>query len=445
MIIRIGLAVKSFNGFQKLTEESDVQTQILTRSDIENSDFPDSELDLIIWQPAFSQGKFPEGLVNYFRKNYKTALAIYNAEKKVIHLPVAIKERIVKEITQPISKHNIKLLLYNTAALNRAKSVLIADFEQGKEQIPLIGESDSVKQINDFVNVISKSQKTHCLIRGETGTEKEYIAKLIHFKSNEGKKPFHLINCRMVSNNDLFLHLNESLSNGKDKDSEQSGYLALTGGGTIVLDNIEAMNEEMQQKLLILLDTGIYRSDKTPGDLRNKARIIGMTDFDLETFVNHDHFSRDLYFRLKAFELNLTPLRSRKNDILLMVKYFIQQYNNKYNHHVEGLSGIVEQKILQYHWPGNVEELRLMMERAVLITRKGLVTLSALPVIGTDITNNNNDDIDDVLGNCSLQDIEKVHIKMVLSRTKGNKSKAAAILNISRTTLREKMRSFDLN
>jgi two-component system response regulator AtoC len=168
-----------------------------------------------------------------------------------------------------------------------------------------------------------------------------------------------------------------------------------------------------------------------------------MTEYDLETFLNYEHFSRELFFRFRAFELSVSPLRNRKSDLMPMVNFYINLFNRKFDHKVEGISPEAAQKIMEYNWPGNVDELRLLIERAVLITRKGFIPLMALPFPDPGAGNNGSDT--NVLGNCTLQDIERVHIKKVLNKTNGNKSKAAEILNISRTTLREKMRSFDLN
>jgi DNA-binding NtrC family response regulator len=443
MVLRIGLAIKSFNGFQKLSEESDIQTQILTHSDIENPEFVRSDLDLIIWQPEFSRGKFPRGLVDYFRKNSKTGFAVYNITQSEIKLPRSVKSRVIEEIKKPPNKQTLKLLLYNTAIPVKSRFPSVAQGVVSEKDIPLIGDSKSLKQINDFVNVISKSRKTHCLIRGEKGTEKEYIARLIHFKSNDAGKPFFEVNCKNINPDELQLQLFGRAASLNNKTAAHQGYLELAEEGTIVLKHIEVITEELQQRLLIYLDSGSFKRLNSKNDIISRARIIAMTEFDLESFLNYKHFSRELFFRFRAFELCVSPLRNRKGDIMPMVKFYINLFNRKFDHMVTGISPEAAQKIIEYNWPGNVDELRLLIERAVLITRKGEIPLIALPFPDTDAGNNGSEV--NVLGNCTLQDIERVHIKKVLNKTNGNKSRAAEILNISRTTLREKMRSFDIN
>ena len=443
MVLRIGLAIKSFNGFQKLSEESDIQTQILTHKDLESSEFARTDLDLIIWQPEFSKGKFPDGLTRYFENNSKTGLAVYNVSKSKLRLPKNVKNRMIKEIINPPNKHNLKLLLYNTAIPTRSRFQSYAESVSDENDLPLVGESKTLKQINDFVNVISKSRKTHCLIRGEKGTEKEYIARLIHFKSNAASKPFHVINCKTVAAQDLLEQVFGVTKNGSGKLKEKEGYLDLVQNGTIVLNHIEAVGDEFQNRLVVYLDTGIYRRLNSKTDETSNARIIAITEFNLETYLQYQHFSRELFFRLRAFELVISPLRHRKADILSITNFYINFFNRKFDHQAKGFTPEAEKKIKEYQWPGNAEELRLLIERAVLITREGPISVKSLPFVEPEAKTNSLDL--DALGDCSLQDIERAHIKRILSRTNGNKSRAAEILNISRTTLREKMRVFDLN
>lgn len=401
------------------------------------------DLDLIIWQPEFSKGKFPKGLTRYLANNSKTGLAVFNVAQTAVRLPKSVQPRMIKEIVTPPNKHNLKLLLYNTAIPTRSRFQSYAESVSNEHDLPLVGESKTLKQINDFVNVISKSRKTHCLIRGEKGTEKEYIARLIHFKSNDATKPFHVINCKMVSSQELLKQLFGEEKNSPDKNAEPAGYLEISQDGTLVLTHIETLDSELQHRLLFYLDTGNFRRINSQIDQKSNTRIIGITEFDLETFLNYDHFSRELFFRLRAFELVISPLRQRQADILPIAYFYIQLFNRKFDHKVKDLMPEAEKKIKEYHWPGNVEELRLLIERAVLITRKGSIAVETLPFLDLDARKNPAEI--DVLGNCTLQDIERAHIKKVLSRTNGNKSRAAEILNISRTTLREKMRVFDLN
>jgi DNA-binding NtrC family response regulator len=296
--------------------------------------------------------------------------------------------------------------------------------------------------MNEFIDFLSKSSNTHCLIRGETGTEKDKIASIIHKKS---KKPISLlecINCARLSNDEILLKIFGAEFNTTKKQENIKGVLERLDDGTLVLDNIEYIGDEIQRRLEVFFETHSFRRVGSKTDVNVKIRVIATTEYDLEKFVTHDRFSRDLFFRFKAFELTIPPLRKRKSDILPLTKHFIGYYNNKFGHNVNGITPDVEEKLTRYVWPGNIDELRLVVQRAVLLAKKGDITVSVLP---EDMSEKESIRPDlSFLDNCSLQEIEKLHIERVLNRTKGNKSKAAKILNISRTTLREKMRAFDL-
>jgi len=445
MITKVGLAVKSINIFQQLSHEETVQMQILTHEDISQSDFTDSALDIIIWQPEFSPGVFPVGLQTYFRKNQRTALIVYNNGKNDYQLPPFLKSDMVTIINTPLTKYALRQLLLKSAhtrpnRLNPKTDRLTVGTDE--DDLRIIGKSSAVKQINEFIDLISKSTNTHCLIQGETGTEKTEVARLIHKKSINSGFPIQILNCANGSGKEMLFKLFGLESDDQENSRSHPGILEVFDEGTVVLENIELMDQDLQSRLETYIDTHSFRRIGSEKDIQGKARIITTTAFDLERFVTDDKFSKDLYFRLKAFELTVPPLRRRKDDILPLAKSFIAHFNEKFAHQVKDVSPELEHKLQAYDWPGNYYELRLLIEHAVLLTRKGELTFAAFP---EDSTFKKDASADfNILGNCSLCDMERLHIEKVLLRTKGNKSKAAEILDISRTTLREKIRSYNL-
>jgi two-component system response regulator AtoC len=158
--------------------------------------------------------------------------------------------------------------------------------------------------------------------------------------------------------------------------------------------------------------------------------------------VKHHRFNPDLFYHLNAFEIELLPLRERTEDIFLLTKYFIQQFNYIYDKEIKWLSSHAEQLIKTYKWPGNVNELKNVIERAVFICNSKEINVDDIP----DALKSEKENLQqpDYFGNCSIKELERIHINHVLQRTKGNKSKAAGILDISRTTLREKMRIYEI-
>jgi two-component system response regulator AtoC len=445
MILKVGLAVKNILPFQQLSEESSVQTRMLTLSDIEERNFIYTLLDLIVWQPEFSKGKFPKDLTRYLNQNKTTALIIYNTSRSQFDINDSAAENLISIIESPLKTYSLKLLLFNAALARKQKTLKLIDdsYLLAENETELLGDSKSIKKINEFIKLISKSSKTHCLLRGEAGTEKFKVAHFIHNRSTSVDSPIQFVNCANYSAEQLLIKLFGVEYEDDNKKEDKRGILELTHDGTLVLENIERIPEEVQLPLQIYLETQSFRKFGSPNELHINSRVIACTDYDLELFVKNDEFSRDLFYRFKAFELIIPPLRLRQDDIIPLAHYFIEQYGHKFGHKVTAITPEAERKLLEYNWPGNMDELRIVIERAVLLSRNGSITSTTFPY---DLKSERKlDEEIEFLGNCSLRDLEKVHIKKVLTRTNGNKSKAAEILNISRTTLREKIRVFKLS
>jgi DNA-binding NtrC family response regulator len=444
MITKVGLAVKSINVFQQLSREETLQMQILTHEDMSQLGSGEIALDIIIWQPEFSRGEFPVGMQTYFHKNQDTVLIVYNTEKNKYQLPAFLKNGMVTVVNSTLTKYALKQLLNKAVETRHTRLINEVDnlTANPDDDLRVFGNSSDVKQINEFINLIAKSANTHCLIQGETGTEKTEVARLIHKKSTNAGFPIQIINCANGSGEEMLVKLFGLESDTREGSRTHPGILEVFDEGTVVLENIELIDSEVQSRLETYIETHTFRRVGSDQEISTKTRIIATTAFDLERFVTDNKFSKDLYFRFKAFELTIPPLRKRKNDIIPLAKSFVNYFNDKFGHNVKGINPEIEQKLQNYDWPGNYYELRLLIEHAVLLTRKGEITFAAFPDDSTFKKETINDI--DVLGNCSLRDMEKMHISKVLLRTKGNKSKAAELLEISRTTLREKMRSFDL-
>jgi DNA-binding NtrC family response regulator len=444
MISSIALALSDKKTIKKYAEENGIKTVAL------NSDFmADSHLiyklfDLIIWEPEFSKGKFPNILKEFFEKNKYTVLAVYRSNRNTIKIPEFIPESLIYFIETPFTKSSFKLFInkINDSIIQQlVLSTNLADNKNGGD-FSISGEVDSIKQVNEFINFLAKTPNVICLVRCENGTEKNLVIQLIHQKGKTIKGPLNIINCALYPEEVLSGNLFGIEYNDDRMVQNKRGLLEETDSGTLVLENIECISEEIQYRLQAYLEHHTFRRIGSTQELKAGTRIIATTTHDLEKYVNFNSFSRELYFRFKAFEITIPPLRRRKSDILPLSNHFIQYYNKKFGHKVSGLTPEAEQMFIKYNWPGNVEELKLILKRAVLLTKDGHISLSVLPI---DMGQHEITDFEsEFLGNCSLRDIERLHIERVLLRTKGNKSKAAELLNISRTTLREKMRLFNL-
>ncbi len=445
MTLKVGLAVKNYSGLEALTEEFDIQTQILTHSDIDHTGFGDHSLDLVIWQPVYSQGTLPRGLERFFANHQDAGLVICDAGDELPVLPPSTKSKLLSVIERPVSKHALKLLVYNATLLKKQHALPVTTTFSGINGVDtaLVGNSPAIKKMAQFIMVLGKSRYTGCLILGEKGTEKEYIAKLIHSKSITATKPLLIVDCRGASRDELLSGLFGVDFSAQLQGEARPGAFEKAQEGSLVLKNIELLDEEVQQRIEVFLNTGLIRRLGSDTDVAVETRLIVLGEVDLENYTRQGNFSKELYFRLKAFELDVPALRNRREDILPLAEHFIKSYNIQFNHQVEGLSTVAKELMLSYGWPGNVSELKLMIKRAVLVTRKGPIDANTLP--GDMRGEQKRQDLNPKATGYSLQEMEKVHIENILTMTGWNKSRAAEILNISRTTLREKMRLFQLN
>ena len=223
---------------------------------------------------------------------------------------------------------------------------------------------------------------------------------------------------------------------------KRKGLLEKFNNGTVVIKSIEKMPLDVQNKLLLYLEGHVFTPLGSNRIIESNARIIGITQHNLEWFVRHQNFNSGLYYRLKAFEMHLPPLRERREDIEHLANYYLQYYNNQLGKEISSISPVAMQIMNEYNWPGNIKEIKNIIERAAIICTSSQILAEDLP---DNLQNENgNRHNSEFLGNCSLKELERIHIHHVLLRTNGNKSRAAEILDISRTTLREKMRVYEI-
>jgi len=307
----------------------------------------------------------------------------------------------------------------------------------------LIGNHSSIKSVNKFVEIVSKTPAAPCLVRGEIGTGKTLCGQIIHTKSGHPLEKFFIKNCEGVTTNEFLGDLFGVEGDTEIYGPKRKGLLERYADGTLVLKNIEKLPPEVQNQLLLFLENRLFRVLGSNRIVESKTRLVGVTSHDLEWFVRHQSFNSGLYYRLKAFEVNLPPLRDRREDVEKLAHYYMQYYNHTLGKNIRQISPVAMQMMNEYNWPGNVAELKNIMERAVIISTSDQIVAEDLPDnLQNDLSARQNSEY---LGNCSLKELEKIHIQHVLLRTNGNKSRAAEILEISRTTLREKMRSYSID
>lgn len=327
------------------------------------------------------------------------------------------------------------------------KEVLYLRLAMEQQQfVNIVGRSKKMLQIFDLITRVARNNVT-VLITGESGTGKELIARAIHQYSDRAQKPFVAVNCAAIPENlmesELFGHERGSFTGAIER---RLGKFELAQGGTLFLDEISSMRIELQAKLLRALQE---REIERIGSMRAipiDVRIIAATNQDLRTLIKQDKFREDLYYRLNVIPIFLPPLRARKEDIPLLVEHFLEKYNRLFQRSVKGLSPSAMERLLHYHWPGNIRELENIIERLVAITTNQYIQLQELPLdlSAPDSLLTNDLFEEQTTLREAVQLFEKHFILRTLEKVRWNQTVAAKLLGIHRNTLASRLDALGL-
>ncbi len=327
------------------------------------------------------------------------------------------------------------------------KEVLYLRLAMEQQQfVNIVGRSKKMLQIFDLITRVARNNVT-VLITGESGTGKELIARAIHQYSDRAQKPFVAVNCAAIPENlmesELFGHERGSFTGAIER---RLGKFELAQGGTLFLDEISSMRIELQAKLLRALQE---REIERIGSMRAipiDVRIIAATNQDLRTLIKQDKFREDLYYRLNVIPIFLPPLRARKEDIPLLVEHFLEKYNRLFQRAVKGLSPSAMERLLHYHWPGNIRELENIIERLVAITTNQYIQLQELPLdlSAPDSLLTNDLFEEQTTLREAVQLFEKHFILRTLEKVRWNQTVAAKLLGIHRNTLASRLDALGL-
>lgn len=308
------------------------------------------------------------------------------------------------------------------------------------DETGLLGHSPRMEYIKELIEKIA-AEDVSILITGESGTGKELIARAIHDKSHRSSKPLVAMNCAALADNlvesELFGHEKGAFTGAY---SQKQGKFEFANDSTLFLDEIGDMSLPTQAKLLRVLQDGTFQRVGGNKTLHSDARLLAATNKDLLTQIEKGVFREDLFYRINVVQIDLPPLRERMDDIVLITDHFFQYYNNYYRKNLTGISSEVYRWLLNYRFPGNIRELRNIIERAVIMEHGDRISIHHMP---TNLTNPSQP-VQDNNPRLSLEQLEKEHIRSILEKTQNNKSEAARMLGIARKTLREKIQKYNL-
>lgn len=312
------------------------------------------------------------------------------------------------------------------------------------------GRGASMTRLHAALEKLAPTDTT-VLLQGETGTGKGVIAHLIHRLSGRSAKPFVTINCaglsRELLESELFGHERGAFTGAV---AAKPGLFELTHEGTLFFDEIAEMELPIQAKVLHVLEEKKFRRVGGTQERETDVRLVAATNKNLKEEVKNGRFREDLFYRLSVMPLTMPPLRERREDILLLVEHFIQHFNAKLNRRVQGVTPKAEALLTGYNYPGNIRELRNVVERAVILCAGESIHAEDLPLGGGgeawDASSPNASDSKADEGQfLSLDEIEALHIKRVYEATARNLSRTAERLGITRTTLYNKLRKYGLD
>ena len=401
-----------------------------------------------IWDLVISDIKMPgiDGLEVLQRIKVKEAeipVIMITAFATVDMSIQALRKGAYDMLTKPFEPDELLFRVRNALKHNQ----LISENEQLRQELAgkfnfdkIIGTSTILQELLDKVKKVAV-RDTSALITGESGTGKELIAQAIHYNSPRKDNPFIAINCGgipdSVMESELFGHKKGAFTGA---DADKQGLLKAADGGTLFLDEIGNLPLNVQKTLLRFLQEQEFRRIGDTAPTRVDVRLISATNSDLEKEVEKGTFREDLFYRLNVINLHLPPLRQRKPDILLLASYFIREQNRKFGTSISALSPEAQQAAISYSWPGNIRQLKNVIEACITIETAEQVSLSTLSqFIDIEDVPCSGDDYNNALARFEID-----YLRQLLTAAGGNIEEAAAKAGMNMATIYRKMKKYGL-
>jgi len=369
----------------------------------------------------------------------------------------AMKLGAIDYLTKPFNTEEVKIVLKNTIEKEHLKQEVeyLRDVYSKTFERDMVGESKAIKELTAKMKKMADAKVSNILITGESGTGKEIVARNIHHMMHDPDSseyaPFIWINCaampESILESELFGYDKGAFTDAK---SDKKGLFEMAKGGTLLLDEIGDMKTELQSKLLRVLEERKIRRIGGSRDIEIDVTVLGTTNKNLAEAVGSGEFRRDLFFRLSTFYLHILPLSKRKDDIPILARYFLDHFAKKYiKKHSIDISPEAEQLLMNYKWPGNIRELKNLIERFVVLENIDVILPEHLPHWITD-----QDEVPSGKGKAgafvlpdkgiSIEEVEKDLMLQALEKTNHNQSKAAKLLNMTYDAFRSHLKKYKI-
>jgi len=369
----------------------------------------------------------------------ETTVVIMTAYGSIESAVEAMRKGAYDYIIKPFSLDNIELLLKRVQERQKLideNKYWRSKLDSNVENEFVIDKQSKMLEVLNSVKRMAQS-KASVLIQGESGTGKEIIAHSIYSHSQRNSKPFIKVNCAALSESllesELFGHEKGAFTGA---DLKRMGRFELANGGTLLLDEISEVSPKIQAKLLRVLEQEEFERVGGSKTLKVDVRIIATTNRDLEREIEKDNFRQDLYFRLNVIPVIVPPLRERREDIPVLAEYFLKKYKSEIDTPLTRISKEAIDILVKYDWPGNVREIKNLIHRCTVMIDSEVL----LPEHFENMLNINKPRTNSELSvGQTIEDVERELIYKTLEKTRGNKTRAAEILNITARTLRNKL------
>lgn len=308
------------------------------------------------------------------------------------------------------------------------------------------GESKKIKSLKENISKIAKIKGTTILLTGESGTGKTLVARAIHSLSENSEAPFVEINCATIPDSliesEIFGHVKGAFTNALEN---KKGLIEEANSGTLFLDEIGELPINLQPKLLSVLESKKFRQLGSNKEISVNTRIIAATNKDLKKAIEEKEFRDDLYYRINVISLEIPSLRERNDDILLLAEKFIEIISTELNKNINGFTERAKKKLVNYDWPGNIRELKNIIERALIFCETEKLDDHDLIISESDLQKEKDAFTLILTEEVSLDEIEKKYLENAIKQTNGNQTKAAKLLGLSSDKFRYRIKKHNIS